>query len=87
MTRATDMKFNRRLYAPNAANDKLESNLQQIREALEDIHEKYKAERADEKCNIRESNLSSDQSKGLRDIKKKSRKCSYAHRQDDGFKY
>ena len=40
MTRATYMMFNRRLYAPNAANDKLEFNLQQTREALEDIHQK-----------------------------------------------
>ena len=36
------MKYNRKLYAPNAAPDKLEVNLQQAREALEDIHEKYK---------------------------------------------
>ena len=74
MTRATYMMFNRRLYAPNAANDKLEFNLQQTIEALEDIHEKYKAEQADEKGNIRVSNLSTDQSKGLRDLQTKTKK-------------
>ena len=58
MTKATEMKYNRQMYAPNAATLKLESNLQQTREALEDIHDKYLSERADEKGNIRETNLS-----------------------------
>ena len=61
MTKATEMKYNRRLYAPNAAPDKLESNLQQTRQALEDEFEKYKVERADNNGNIRESNLSKSQ--------------------------
>ena len=34
LKKASDMKFNRRLYAPIAAPEKLESNLQQTREAL-----------------------------------------------------
>ena len=76
LTKATDMKYNRQLYAPNAAPDKLEVNLQQTREALEDIHEKYKAERADEKGNIRESNLSKEQVKGLNDLHKKTKEDS-----------
>ena len=71
MTKATDMKFNRRLYAPNAAPDKLESNLQQTREALEEVHEQYKSLRADDKGNIRETNLSQSQRKGLMDLKEK----------------
>ena len=69
LTKATDMKFNRRLYAPNAAPEKLESNLQQTREALEKVFEKYKTEKADDEGNIRESNLSEGQLKGLRDLK------------------
>ena len=52
LKKATDMKFNRRIYAPNAAPEKLESNLQQTKEALEDVFEKYKKEKADEKGNI-----------------------------------
>ena len=76
MTKATEMKYNRRLYAPDSATLKPESNLQQTREALEDIDDKYKAERADEKGNIRESNLSNEQVKGLRDLKEKTKEDS-----------
>ena len=39
LTQATDMKFNRRIYPPNAAPEKLESNLQQTKEALEEVFE------------------------------------------------
>ena len=73
MKKATDMKFNRRLYAPNAAPEKLESNLQQTKEALEEVFEKYKKEKADDKGNIRESNLSSRQAKGLQELKEKTK--------------
>ena len=73
LKKATDMKFNRRLYAPNAAPEKLESNLQQTREALEEVFEKYKKEKADEKGNIRESNLTGNQMKGLLELKEKTK--------------
>ena len=72
--KATDMKFNRRIYAPNAAPEKLESNLQQTKEALEEVFEKYKKEKADEKGNIRETNLTDSQAKGLRELKEKTKK-------------
>ena len=42
MTKATGIKFTRRLYAPNAAPEKLESNQQQTREALENVFKRYK---------------------------------------------
>ena len=71
MTKASDMKYNRKLYAPNAAPEKLESNLQQTREALEEVHEKYKSMRADNNGTIRESNLDQRQRKGLMDLKEK----------------
>ena len=73
MPKAADMKYNRRIYAPNAASDKYESNLQQTRDALEDVFEKYKVERADEKGNIRESNLSKDRLQGLIALKEKTK--------------
>ena len=73
MIKATKMKFNRRIYAPNAAPEKLESNLQQIREALENIFEKYKREKADKDGNIRESNLTEREMKGLRDLKEQTK--------------
>ena len=73
LKKATDMKFNRRLYAPNAAPEKLESNLQQTREALEEVFEDYKKERTDDKGNIRESNLTDIQRKGLRELKEMTR--------------
>ena len=72
--KATDMKFNRRIYAPNAAPEKLESNLQQTKEALEEVFERYKKEKADEKGNIRETNLTDNQAKGLRELKEKTKK-------------
>ena len=81
------MKFNRRLYPPDAANEKLEANLQQTREALEEVFERYKKENADDDGNIRESNLTDDQSKGLRELKLKVKNDAvimptgnYAHR-------
>ena len=73
LKKASDMKFNRRLYAPNAAPEKLESNLQQTREALEEVFEMYKKDKADEKGNIRESNLTDDQTKGLQELKQKTK--------------
>ena len=73
LKKATEMKFNRRLYAPNAAPEKLESNLQQTREALEDVFEKYKKEKADDEGNIRESNLTPSQIKGLQELKEKTK--------------
>ena len=73
LTKATDMKFNRRIYAPNAAPEKLESNLQQTKEALEEVFEKYKKEKSDDKGNIRESNLTTEQAKGLRELKEKTK--------------
>ena len=71
--KSTEMKYNRRLYAPDAASDKLESNLQQTREALEKVFENYKTEKADHKGNIRESNLTQEQTKGLRDLKEETK--------------
>ena len=73
LKKATDMKFNRRIYAPNAAPEKLESNLQQTKEALEEVFERYKKEKADDKGNIRESNLTNDQAKGLQELKEKTK--------------
>ena len=73
MMKATDMKFNRRIFAPNAAKEKLESNLQQTREALENVFEKYKSEKADKKGVLRETNLTEGQTKGLKQLKEKTK--------------
>ena len=71
LKKATDMKFNRRIFAPNAAPIKLKSNLQQTKEALEEVFETYKKEKADSKGNIHNTNLTTNQSKGLTELKKK----------------
>ena len=73
LTKATDMKFNRRIYPPNASPEKLESNLQQTKEALEEVFEKYKRSRADEKGNIRECNITKHQTKGLQELKERTK--------------
>ena len=73
MMKATELKFNRRLYALNAAPDKLESNLQQTREALEKVFEDDKSENADKNGNIRKSNITQRQEKGVRDLKEKTK--------------
>ena len=45
--------------------------LQYAKEALEEVFENYKKERADEKGNIRESKLTDNQAKGLMELKEK----------------
>ena len=61
MTKARDMKFNRRLYVPKAAPEKLESNLQQFREAMDKTFDNYKHEHADKNGNLLENNLTNNQ--------------------------
>ena len=52
-TRASDMKYKMRLFAPKAASEKLKSNLQQLREAMDEIFYTYKEEVANKNGNIR----------------------------------
>ena len=63
------MKYNRRVYAPKAAEHKLETNLQQTKAGLEEVFDKYMKDNCDKKGDIRNGNLTESMKKGIKDLR------------------
>ena len=57
--RATELKYNDRVYPPKAAEHKLETNLQQTKSALEEVFSKYINENCDRKGELEKSKTGS----------------------------
>ena len=71
MTKATELKFNRRLHPPDAAEKKLEANLQQTKTMLQEVTNKYIKQKCDKNGDLKDSNLDNDLKEGLRSLKQK----------------
>ena len=69
--KVTDLKYNRRLYAPKAAKHKLETNLQQTRSALEEVFNQYTKVKCDKNGDLKETNMDPDIKEGLKTLKVK----------------
>ena len=68
-TKATELKYNRRIYAPKAAENKLETNLQQTKVALDETFRKFMNEKCGKKGKLRQSNETEVIKKGVKDLK------------------
>ena len=69
--RATELKYNTRVYPPKAAEHKLETNLQQTKSALEEVFAKYTNENCDKKGELKNSNVTINIKEGIEELKKK----------------
>ena len=66
--RVTDLKYNRRNYAPKAASHKLETNLQQTKSALIDTFDQYTKKHCDKNGDLKNSNMDADFKEGLKGL-------------------